>query len=138
MMNGNSKSRPSVFGTQCPGAMPCGKKIAVNRVFGFAAVSRSSVCAGSIASSSGRARVTPVPYKKVRRGKCFFAMNISVFLLAIGGRLLRPVFRQFHVVLESAALHDSEDQRREAVVFGGGVPDDGTNQRHVVVLDAAA
>jgi coenzyme F420-reducing hydrogenase gamma subunit len=43
---------------------------------GAAAVSRVGVIAGSIDSSSGSASVTPAPRRKVRRGMCFFWMNM--------------------------------------------------------------
>jgi hypothetical protein len=33
---------------------------------------------GSIASSKGRAKVTPAPRRKVRRGKAFFVMIIVI------------------------------------------------------------
>ena len=33
-------------------------------------------CAGSMESSSGSASVTPTPRRKVRRGRCFFVMNM--------------------------------------------------------------
>ena len=36
-----------------------------------------AVLAGTIASSSGTATVTPTPCRNVRRGMCFFVMNIS-------------------------------------------------------------
>src|SRR5215467_702814 len=45
-------------------------------LFGFAAVLLSGVCAGSIDSSNGNARVTPVPRRNVRRERDFFVMNI--------------------------------------------------------------
>jgi len=51
-------------------------KVATNRGFGVAAVCARSVAAGTIASSSGSASVTPAPRKKVRRGMCVFAINM--------------------------------------------------------------
>src|SRR5678816_34158 len=45
------------------------------RLFGSAAVLTSGVLAGIIESSSGNASVTPMPRRKVRRGRCFFVMN---------------------------------------------------------------
>ena len=44
---------------------------------GAAAVRRSGVSAGTIDSSSGKASVTPAPRRNVRRGMCFFVMNIA-------------------------------------------------------------
>ena len=43
---------------------------------GAAAVCASAVPAGTIASSSGSASVTPAPCRNVRRGMCLFVMNI--------------------------------------------------------------
>jgi hypothetical protein len=42
----------------------------------LAAVCASSVRAGIIDSSSGSARETLTPLRKVRRGRCFLVMNI--------------------------------------------------------------
>src|SRR6516164_6577637 len=71
---------PPASGTHQPGAMPCGTKIAVNRGFGAAAVFEIGVCAGTIESSNGNARVTPAPLRTVRRERCFLVMNISALL----------------------------------------------------------
>ena len=113
MTNGNSKLLPSVLGTQYPGAIPCGKKIPVNRVFGFAAAFFKGVCAGSMASRNGNATVTPAPYKNVRRGICFFVMNMTVcpLILMIARGFRAFALRKFHVVLEFSALHDAQNQR---------------------------
>ena len=46
------------------------------RLFGSAAVLTSGVPAGIIESSSGSASVTPMPRRNVRRGRCFFVMNM--------------------------------------------------------------
>src|SRR5690349_449053 len=51
------------------------------RLFGLAAVLLNGVCAGTIASNSGSATVTPTPRRNVRRGMCFFVMNIAVVSL---------------------------------------------------------
>ncbi len=51
------------------------------RFTGAAAVSRSGVSAGTIDSSSGSARVTPAPRRNVRRGRCFFEMNMIASLV---------------------------------------------------------
>ena len=56
--------------------MPCGTKMPVNRVTGFAAVFARGVCAGNMASSSGNASVIPAPRKNDRRAMCFLEMNI--------------------------------------------------------------
>src|SRR5579862_5496884 len=47
----------------------------------FAAVFCNSVCAGTMESSSGSAIVTPTPRRNVRRGRCFFVMNIARHIL---------------------------------------------------------
>jgi len=49
-----------------------------NRFGGAAAVSRSGRSAGTIDSSSGSASVTPAPRRNVRRGMCFFVMNMTL------------------------------------------------------------
>src|SRR5271156_803637 len=72
---GNSKPLPSVLGIQYPGAAPCGTKIPVKRVFGFAAVLRNGVCAGTIESKNGRASAMPAPRRNVRLGTCFLVIN---------------------------------------------------------------
>src|SRR5438552_7817141 len=51
----------------------------VNRLFGFAAVLLSGVCAGAMDSRKGKAMVTPAPRRNVRRERCFFVMNIMIF-----------------------------------------------------------
>ena len=51
------------------------------RSFGFAAVCASAVAAGTIASSSGSASVTPAPLSTVRRERWRFVRNM-VSLLA--------------------------------------------------------
>src|SRR5262245_52986649 len=110
MMKGNSKSVPSVLGTQNPGAMPCGKNIPANLVFVLTARLVKGVCAGSMASRNGNANVKPVPYKKVRRGMCFPDMNMTLCLLisidACGFSDL--VLRDFHVAAERFAFHDPQ------------------------------
>src|ERR1044071_5105604 len=46
------------------------------RLFGSAAVFTCAVAAGIIESRSGSASVTPMPCRKVRRGRCFLVMNM--------------------------------------------------------------
>ena len=43
----------------------------------------SSVAAGIIESSSGSANVTPAPRRKVRRGMCFFEINMCAISLCL-------------------------------------------------------
>jgi hypothetical protein len=73
----NSKSAPSVTGLQYPGAAPCGCHTPTKRRTGLAAVWRNGVAAGTIDSSSGRATIAPAPRRNVRRGMCFFVINIA-------------------------------------------------------------
>src|SRR5580704_16107362 len=90
----NSKSAPTVFGVQNPGRSPSGTKIAPNRRCGFAAVLAIAVKAGTIDSSNGSARVTPMPRRKVRRGNDILVMNmVASSLLSWSGyrRTLRLV-----------------------------------------------
>src|ERR1022692_640188 len=49
----------------------------VKRVLGLAAVWRSGVCAGTIESSNGSARVTPIPRRRVRREMCFLVISMD-------------------------------------------------------------
>jgi hypothetical protein len=59
------------------------------RLLGVAAVLTSGVAAGIIESRSGKASVTPIPRKNVRRGKCFLVMKaISVSPNSVGRVLL--------------------------------------------------
>src|SRR4249919_365745 len=48
----------------------------VRRVFGTAPA--EGVCAGSMDSRKGNARVTPLPRRKVLRDKCFFVMKFMM------------------------------------------------------------
>ena len=69
-------SGPATAGSQCPGAMPWGKKMPTNRFFGCpAAVWANAAFAGSIASSSGSASVTPAPRRNTLRRICFRVTN---------------------------------------------------------------
>src|SRR5580704_19520146 len=65
---------PPASGTHQPGAAPCGTKMPVKRVLGFAAVLLIRVCAGIMESSSGSASATPAPRRRVRRDMCFFVI----------------------------------------------------------------
>src|ERR1700730_9808807 len=90
MIIGNSKPVPSVFGTQYPGAIPCGTKIPVKRVLGTAAVLLRAVCAGTIESRKGNAKAMPAPRRKARLGTCFLVRNIAFTLLDIHHRSTFP------------------------------------------------
>ena len=78
------------------------------RFTGAAAVTRSGVSAGTIDSSNGKANVTPAPRRNVRRGMCFFVINIvSILLIVLILHLLhasasrlsaRRTFVRFHLI----------------------------------------
>ena len=59
------------------------------RSFGFAAVCASAVAAGTIASSSGSASVTPAPFSTVRRDRWRFVRNMSVRSWRLGSACMR-------------------------------------------------
>src|SRR5688572_28617721 len=140
-MSGNSlPSFPVVCGIQWPGPAPCGTIKPTNRCFGAAAVCASAVRAGTMASRKGSASAAPAPRRTVRRGMCFFVinmMNVSPLLtsrpLSSGGGC-----GWLHVHLEHLVLDDAQHERREAVVARLGLANDGAHDGHVVVLDAAA
>ena len=84
----HSKSRPARTGANrfffTPNAVlpaePCTISMQTRRLLddeGAASVFASAVRAGTIASSSGNATVTPMPFRTVRRDMCFFVMYIS-------------------------------------------------------------
>ena len=69
------KPLPTLSGTQYPGDIPWGMNVATNRGFGVAAVcARRRRRHHRVQQRQGKRR--PVPRKKVRRGMCFFAMNM--------------------------------------------------------------
>src|ERR1700730_17817089 len=94
-----------------------------NRFGGAAAVNRSGRSAGTIASSSGSARVTPAPRRNVRRGTCFFVMNM----------MLNPS-SPLDSHPELRAPYDSEHDRREPIAVLVGVARDRAHGRHVRIL----
>src|SRR6266581_3312321 len=81
----NSKFSPTVFGVQNPGRSPSGTKMAPKRRVGFgaAAVLAMAVIAGTIDSSSGSARVTPMPRRNVRLGNDILVMNMVASSLLV-------------------------------------------------------
>src|ERR1700735_3119043 len=93
-----------------------------NLVFETAAVFASGVWAGTMESSKGRASVTPIPRKNVRRGKCFLVMNIVSRLSICFSSAGLGGSRLFRSHLKRRALHDSQHQRREAVTVARGIP----------------
>src|ERR1043165_9358432 len=75
--------------------------------------------AGSIDSSSGSASVTPTPFRKVRRERCFFVRKFMSLYL--------------HTFLELVGVDDAHEQRREPVAIGHRAMGNRTNLRHVGV-----
>src|SRR5581483_5029690 len=96
-----------------------------SRVLGAAAVRASSVPAGIIESSSGSASDTPAPFRNVRRGRCFFEMNMDAAPLIdhlsemeCVTRSLRPgaPLHPFLLHPEWLAFHDADHERRKAII----------------------
>src|SRR5215467_6156772 len=129
----NSKPAPSWAGVQRSMIAPCGRYTNPSREVGLAAVFASSVRAGTIASSRGSASAAPAPFRNVRRGRCFLVMNIWVLIRRDDAR-----FRRLHLLHERRALHDAEYDRRKPVILILRVGRDRADDRHVVVVEAAA
>src|SRR5688572_25815312 len=107
---------------------PIGTNTAPKRTTGLATVRCNAVRAGTIASSSGSAKVVPTPRRTVRLGRYFFVTNIAISLsLFSGGR----------THLERSAPHHADDERRPTIAASGCLASHASNRRHVVVLDAA-
>src|SRR2546422_8214149 len=119
--------------------MPCGKKTPIKRGFGAAGVCASAVAAGTMASRSGNANVTPAPWRKVRRGMCFLVINILIALLFIFIPIfiLNAGFLQLQIHLKRLALDDAKNQRRKMIAIAGGIPRNGPNQGHVTIFNSA-
>src|SRR5688500_18901991 len=100
---------------------------------GAAAVSRMGVNAGTIESSNGSARDTPMPRRNVRRGRCLRVTNMVGSLPGAVCSLVR-----LHAHLELRAADDAENDTGEAVVLLRHVAHDRADGRHVRVLHAAA
>src|SRR5687767_16015011 len=103
-------------------------------------------------SSSGNARLTPMPRRNVLRGRCFLVTNMVAPPAGSvstgtpqrrssagrhGGQLLR-IGRRRLLHLERDALHDAEHDRRPAIVAGRGLSSYLPHERSVVELDTAA
>src|SRR5688572_33270494 len=78
-------------------------------------------------SNIGSANVTPTPRRNVLRAMCFLVMIIAGFL---------SLFFRSH--LKRLAVDDPHHNRHEFVVLFFGVTNDGTNDGHVVILNASA
>src|SRR5678809_663124 len=76
------------------------------RSFLAAAVCDSAVAAGIMASSRGRARLTPAPLSSVRRDRCFFVKNIFDSLLVNSGLHAKGI-----------AGHDTGNDVRQPIVI---------------------
>src|SRR5690349_24521708 len=101
--------------------------MAPNRRCGFAAVLAVAVSAGTIDSSSGSARVTPMPRRNVRRGNAILVINIEAPSICCDNVRLSG----FDPLLKRRAVDDAENERREPVVLRGAVADDLPHFRHV-------
>src|SRR5512138_1582468 len=104
------------------------------RLTGAAADNRIGWSAGTIASSSGKASVTPAPRRNVRRGMCFFGRNISnsqlSYVLIRTGRLLVRLHPHLELITRDDCLHDGG----EPIVILGDLLRDRTDRRHVRVF----
>src|SRR5436309_14452437 len=90
---------------QCAGSQPCGLKIPTDLgVFPVASALADGTKAGNIDSSSGSAMVAPAPCKNVRRGICFFAMNMSL------------IIQRLPIHLKWRDLHDFQNIGRVTVI----------------------
>src|SRR3954467_12672748 len=139
-MNGKSKSRPTRAGCHSSWRAPCGKYTNARRELGFAALCASTVPAGIIASSSGRAIVAPAPLRTVRRDSFFLKTNIySPPKLLVGCSLRRRCAGRIGAAFaERIAGDDAKDERLEPVVVRARLADDATDGRHVAVIEGAA
>src|SRR4029453_4701254 len=106
---------------------------------GAAAVCASAVLAGIMASSKGSAIVAPRPRRNVRRGRCFFVMNMTVLSLL---SRCHPLFSlgklRDALHLEIWTLHNTKHDRRKLVIVFHCIANDLTNGRHIEILDTAA
>src|SRR5262249_38945252 len=118
---------------------------------GLAGVVASADSAGTIASSSGSAMVTPMPRRNVRRGSEIFEMNIAFSsfstISALPQRSTRSrdrgrgrpgLLTLCATHLERRARRDADDERLEAVGASSRVLHNFPDGGRVVVLDAAA
>src|SRR5688572_28192290 len=105
-----------------------------------ATVWAKAVRAGIIDSRSGKASVTPTPFRNVRRDRCFFVTNaILDLLIPWPVRKDRPYGLRFlYTLLERIAFDNAHQQRREPVPLAAGAPHNRANRRHIVVVYRAA
>ena len=73
----NCPSAPCPSGVQRAWSQPIGTNTKPSRRTALAGVWASAVIAGTIASSSGSARVACIPFRNIRRGNAFLVMIMS-------------------------------------------------------------
>src|SRR5580700_3423172 len=112
-----AKSAPSVAGVHLSIMMPLGTSMKAMRTGRAVAVAK----AGVMASSTGKASAAPVPRRKARRGIDFLEISIAC-----------PPH------LKRRAVDDAENDRRPALVVGGGLMGALAHDRTVVLLETAA
>src|SRR5262245_7733433 len=111
------------------------------RLLGSAAVLTSGVLAGIIESSSGSASVTPMPRRKVRRGRYFFVINAITFsplclCASVCRRHVKSVLA-LHFHLKRRALDHAENQVREPIATFRRIAHHAAHGWHVVILRLA-
>src|SRR5262245_9389553 len=111
---------------------PLGRYTPPKRRGGFAWDWATGVMAGAIDSRNGRATAAPIPRRKVRRGSDFLAMTIFEVSLIRSPGARRHFGGGAH--LKRYASHNSEDHGVEAVVLRFRVSDDGSDNRHIIML----
>src|SRR5262245_18849489 len=122
-MRVNSKPAPVAFGVQSLITMPLGTYVKERRTGDFA--NRAGAAnAGVIASSIGSATTAPMPFKKVRRGRCFRVTIIagtplrrwpsSDLLLTCDSCVLGVLGQRAR--FERQAVHDLQDHGGELVL----------------------
>src|SRR5579883_837555 len=154
----NSKSLPSAAGIQysllVPStvlpAAPCTISMQASLERPTAAVLRRGVCAGTIESSSGSAKLTPIPRSTVRRERCLFVRYaIFVYLpllervsitavrrLSLRSRVRRRrAFGRPH--LERYALHHTQNKSRKAIVILRRFTFHAANRWHIAIIQNA-
>src|SRR5580693_8401194 len=90
---------------------------------GFAAALASGTNAGNMASSSGSATAAPAPRKTVLLDSDFLVRNMALLLAQ----------RRSH--LKRRAMDHAQHECRESIVVARCAAQDGTNRRHVAVIE---
>src|SRR5262245_1460768 len=144
MIGVNSKSLPSLAGIRrfvsvpyivLP-ADPWTTSTQASRVREAAAVWRSGVIAGTIDSRNGNPTTAPMPRRTVRREICLFAINMRLspryLLMLLYGCVIVPRH------LEQRTLYNSHNKCRETVITLGRIPRNGSDQRHIAIIQHAS